>query len=1067
MTSIFVKPPAGSAIRPRASTGCLALLLLAGCGPGRLALAQTAPEIDAASAQLEPGAVFRFRFHSPGNDPAPFAVEVTADLGAASPWEESAATVAPVREGLFEVRLPAGDEPRFCRVRTSDPGAPDPGVRLNEVMSDNETVQADVDGRFWDWIELYNPNDEAVDLERYALSDDPETPGKWRFPAVLIQPRSHLLVYASGLDRTDPAAALHTNFRLGAAGEVLLLSDTALRPLDRLAVPPLEADQSIGRTPDGADEVALFARAQASPGSENSTQNAGEVLLSPRFDPDGGFFDGSVTVQVRGAQPDHRLHYTTDGNPPTPQSPVLDGALSFSRSTVLQVLATDSQGRRSPLEARAYFVDAHHELPVVSLAMPPAHLEFRNGYLYGLGSSVLSGQDQVLKNFPYSGSNAWQDREVEVAIELLEPDGAVGFRQRAGVKIFGGWGSRGYPQKSLALFARRSYGAGRFEHRLFPDTDVDGFEAFVLRNSGNDNQSTHQTPPRPPITEFGPTLSYGSYFVNGHFTLLRDALLQRLVRDTGVDQQAYRPAVVYINGEYWGIYNLREKMNEDYLLSHHPFAGPGGVDLIEGLGKVNAGSGTVYNQMRQYLTANSLSDDTRYDFVAETYLDIDNFIDYQIAILYGQNFDIGNVKCWRPRAPRGRFRWMLYDQDYSFNLWPPDVYVPAMGRDYANYDNMFRFYTSGTNPSVGWPNGAGQTLIFRSLLANDRFKARFIRRCTDLLNSLLREDRVQATIALMAAPIRPEIADHLRRWSWDELVARGFGVPHKPEYQPFVPATWEANLGVMAAFAANRPAKVRLDCQREFRLTGGLGELEVRIEPSDAGRVALNTLTLDTFPWVGTYFADLANSLRPIPNPGFRFVEWTTPTGTGTRTTIEFAVESGGRSVVTARMEPAPVDPGSASELRLTEIHYHPADAADSGDWIELQNVSGGPLDLAGWIFRDEDDDHAFLLPNRVLEPGAFLVLIQEDARFRLLHPAAVPVAGDFGFGLGNGGDTLRLFRPDGTLALSVVYDDAAPWPQPPDGDGFTLELAALEADPNDPASWRASPNPGGSPGTL
>ena len=157
----------------------------------------------------------------------------------------------------------------------------------------------------------------------------------------------------------------------------------------------------------------------------------------------------------------------------------------------------------------------------------------------------------------------------------------MGFRQRAGMKVFGGWGSRGYPQKSLALFARRSYGDGKFDYRLFPDEGVDAFESFILRNSGNDNQGTHQTPPRPPITAFGPTLSYGSYFVNGTFTLLRDALMQQLLRDTDLDTQAYRPAVVYLNGEYWGIYNLREKMSEDYVLAHHHRA-PGSVDLIEG-----------------------------------------------------------------------------------------------------------------------------------------------------------------------------------------------------------------------------------------------------------------------------------------------------------------------------------------------------------------------------------------------------------------------------------------------------------------------------------------------------
>ena len=120
-------------------------------------------------------------------------------------------------------------------------------------------------------------------------------------------------------------------------------------------------------------------------------------------------------------------------------------------------------------ESRSYFVGVNHELPIVSLATAPANLAFRDGYLYGMGPSVLSAQNQVLQNYPYSGSYAWQNREIEIAMEFFETNRALGFRQRAGMKIFGGWGSRGYPQKSLALFARRSYGAGKFDYPIFPE----------------------------------------------------------------------------------------------------------------------------------------------------------------------------------------------------------------------------------------------------------------------------------------------------------------------------------------------------------------------------------------------------------------------------------------------------------------------------------------------------------------------------------------------------------------------------------------------------------------------
>src|SRR5262249_42204903 len=152
----------------------------------------------------------------------------------------------------------------------------------------------------------------------------------------------------------------------------------------------------------------------------------------------------------------------------------------------------------------------------------------------------------------------------------------------------------------------------------------------------------------------------------------------------------------------------------------------------------------------------------------------------------------------------------------------PEVYLPAMARDYGDYDNMFDFYTAGTGTDTGWPNKGGRTLLLRRLLMNDSFKERFIKRCADLLNGPFREEIVLSTIRQMAQVIRPEIARHLQRWSWSELQQRGFGLPHQAEYEPFTQETWEKNLGVLMDFAERRPANLRQDCINHFGLGGGL-----------------------------------------------------------------------------------------------------------------------------------------------------------------------------------------------------------------------------------------------------
>jgi len=511
----------------------------------------------------------------------------------------------------------------------------------------------------------------------------------------------------------------------------------------------------------------------------------------------------------------------------------------------------------------------------MALAADPEHFEFTDGYLYGFGHHMFTSQGSIIGNFPYSASNAWKrDREIEASFEFHEPNEGAASRMNVGVKIFGGWGSRGYPQKSMALFARREYGYGKIRHPFFPDRTVDSFESIVLRNSGNDNQGTWSTFPRPPIHEFSAPVGHGSYFVNGNFTMFRDAMMQSLVAETGLDTQGYRPAVLYLNGDYWGIYNIRQKFTEHYLESTHSVP-TNEIDLIEGYGSANTGSATVYNQMRSFIGGNSMANPSNYRAVQSRYLDIDNFIDYHLAVIYGQNFDIGNIKCWRRRSSRGgQFRWMLYDQDYSFNLWKPDVYQPAMRRDYSDYRNMFDFYTNSRGSGTGWPNSGGRTLLFRKMLENDQFRESLIQRCADLLNTLLASDRVVARIDLMADALRPEIERHLTRWSWDGIRARGFGVPHKREDEPLTVAHWEQNVESMREFSRTRPDELRRNLIDHFGLTAGISTVSISINDSSKGTVQINTIEVTGTPWSGQYFQDFPPTLTALPKPGAIFLGW-------------------------------------------------------------------------------------------------------------------------------------------------------------------------------------------------
>ena len=531
---------------------------------------------------------------------------------------------------------------------------------------------------------------------------------------------------------------------------------------------------------------------------------------------------------------------------------------------------------------------------------------FRDGLLYGMGDSVVTETGEVIDNYPYLSSHAARKLEFEVRVEFFEPDGSLGFDQKAGMAVFGNWGSLPYPQKSLALFARKKYGTGKFKHRVFPNEPLASYECLVLHSGGNDNQGSHQTATKRGMPFFSDAKGYGSYFVNGNFTYLRDPLLQRLNSNTAVDTQAARPCVVYVNDEYWGLYTLREKLNERHVMAH---AGrdKGTIDLVNGFGVANAGSAGRYLKMRQFFGAQSTP--RRKDILeaSEQLFDVDNFIDYHIAVIYAENFDLGNIRCWRPVEAdgSGQFRWILFGQDYGFGLWPESTYKPAMARDYHAYDNMFEFCTADPPLFGGWPLGEGRTLALKRMTANPVFRHRFVRRLADLLNSAYREDQVEEVVREMAAEIRPEIPRHLARWSWPELVKRGFGKPHQSEARPLTLALWEKHVEGLLEFAKKRPAQLRRDCATHFGLKSGTVALVVTTEPANSGTLHINSLSSLNSPWRGVLFADITNSIRVVPAAGYRFVKWTTPNGITTSTDLTYRCTPGGTNILVATMEPA------------------------------------------------------------------------------------------------------------------------------------------------------------------
>jgi hypothetical protein len=783
---------------------------------------------------------------------------------------------------------------------------------------------------------------------------------------------------------------LHASFKIAAEGETITLASPGGAIIDSVATGFLPVDISIGRFPDGTGAFSIHS--PATPGAPNASPGYAAVGGAVTFSRTGGFHPGPVTVSLSTSGTSGTIFVTTDGSMPTESSPAYAGPIQVASTRVVRARVLGAGLFPGENATHTYIIGRTSTLPVVSISTDPANLFDSEIGIYVTGTTYDP-------SFPYFGSNFWEDWERPVHLELYEPDGTVGFSAGAGAAIFGGW-SRGNPQRSLALFARRQYGPGKFSHRIFPEKDIDGFEAFVLRNSGNDWQITH----------------------------FRDAMMTSLVKDLGIDRQAYRPSAVFINGEYWGILNLREKVNEHFLAANHPGVSSDQIDLLEANGRAIHGDTDHYNAALALLQGN-VADPAVYGQI-EAMIDIENFIDYQAAQIYFDNTDWpgNNIKFWRPRVEGGRWRWILFDTDFGFGIWNAGNYV----------NNTLAFALEPNGPD--WPNPPWSTLVLRRLVTNPLFVEDFVNRFLTHLSTVFSPSKVIARVNEMAAALEPEMPAHRARW--------GSNV-----------SAWRASVQVLRDFASRRIPYVRSQLGGRFGLSA-TGVLGITIAAPGGGIVEVQGVPIREYPFSGTYFQALPVRLAARPDPGYRFLRWSgVEAAMGREATVTVSASALALSAAFER------DCSAAGDVVINEIQYNPPVDADPGDWVEIHNRTQAELDIGGWTLRDSGAETGYTIPaGTVIPDGGHVVLCSSSAAFSSLHPAAGGCIGDTGFSLSGSGETISLFDASGRLVDEVAYEDSAPWPAEADGGGATLALRNPGLENSDAASWAAS-GAGGTPG--
>lgn len=830
-------------------------------------------------------------------------------------------------------------------------------VVINEVMSSNTNTLQDEDGAYSDWVELYNADVNPVDLTGWGLSDSYATPFKWRFGAVTLQPGEFLLVWASSKDR--PAITngnmLHTSFAISKGGEEVVLTRASdSNRVDELVPTALADNQSIGRQPDGTGTWYYFST--ATPAAANTTTGIAAALPAPVFSMAGGSYTSAIDLSFSTTVTGGVIRYTLDGSEPTTSSPAFGSPLNLAsrngETNNLSLIPTNQgldpgppfyEGWQAPLGEVFKFHTVRARVfksgAVPSRTVTQSYLIDTNGnHRYTLPIiSVVSAASNFFSNATGIYVPGWYDNynqegdawERPGSVEMIDTNGLVAFRFDAGFRIHGG-STRNRPRKTLRVYARNP---STLDYPLFPDKNITRYDTFILRNGGND---------------------WGQ-------SIFRDAYLQSLVSHTTLDRQSAQPAVVFINGEYWGVHHLRDRFDDGYIENHYGLGEQEFVQLETGweapnnslpiYDRGNTNLVADYYDLLNFVNQQGVVSTANYAAVQDR-MDVDNYLDYLAAELWSGNTDWpgNNMRLWRsastnrePNAPfrhDGRWRWMLYDTDFGLGL--DFFYVP--GHDAFASFNSLQHATAANGAEFS--NNTNATLLLRRLLANDDFKRSLVTRLSDHLNSSFRTDRVQQQFTSTVARLAPEMAEHARRWQ-----------------QPF---NWSNEVARIASYIGQRTPAMWGHLQSTFSLNNRT-TLTVRVNDEARGHVQLNSLTLKAgtpgvgspaYPWSGSYFPNYPVRLTALPEPGFRFVAWRRVFSTTNTillsTNITFSISVTNATEMRADFEPD-----------LTGVVPQPHDLAS------------GPFSFTAWSSTETAGTYP---PNMVFEQTATLDPALTDA---------------------------------------------------------------------------------------
>jgi hypothetical protein len=609
---------------------------------------------------------------------------------------------------------------------------------------------------------------------------------------------------SSSFETVNPNNFLHTNFKISEEGETIYLFSPDQVLMSSLYVNCTNLDNSRGSYPDAAPDAFLFDAATPAATNNNSATFSG-YLEAPLISVPSGFFVTPIDVTI--ANPNNvpsQIHYTLDGNDPTIGSPVYNGTpITILESKVLKARIFGNEILPSPMAAATYFNWVFHYTPILSVITDNANLYGSMGIF----------------------DNWWTDWERAAYVEYFDSTKQLIFSQKAGIQMDGGWGgSRSNPQHSFRVELDDGVlGEGPIDYQLIPNRpERTKYGKFYLRNGSNQYLS---------------------------FPYKDACQVEAMAGETNAYHSAWRPVSVYINGSYFGLYELREKFDTEYFETLED-ADPDLTDIL-GIsawygGVLRAVAGNVDSFFISYAAFNELNPaDTSYWTLADHYFDLTWYTDYIIGESWMGNTDWpwNNIKIYRSNATNYRWRFCLIDLELA--LMPggwTDCYL-----DHIQY-------------MLSQSTGIPYINIWLKSMQNERYRNYFINRYADVMNAMYRFDQLSAVESSFYDQMVLEMPNEYARW----------GDPNNIGQQM---ADFHNNHLTFLDQLSLRTEQVRNHIQSNFALPNQV-EITLNVHPEGAGKINISTLTPDEYPWQGVYFNGIPVRIEAIGSEEFTFSHW-------------------------------------------------------------------------------------------------------------------------------------------------------------------------------------------------